>query len=101
MISGCVGSRRAVVEPRVGAGATKIWVNVFPVWRYSPRLMRGWSVDGLDDAPLVTELTPRTPLAIGTSKLPSLSKAICPIDRWKKISLPGTSAQLLPLLVDL
>src|SRR5438067_6853531 len=101
MISGWVGSRLTVVEPRVGAGATKICVKVFPVWRYRPRLMRGWSVDGLDDAPLVTELTPRMPLAIGTSKLPFLSKAICPIARWKKMSLPATNVQLLPPSVDL
>src|SRR6266446_3680617 len=101
MIFGWVGSCLAVVEPRVGAGDTKIWVNVFPVWRYRPRLMSGWSVDGLEDAPLVTELTPRMLLAIGTSKLPFLSKAICPIARWKKMSLPGTNVQWLPPSVDL
>jgi hypothetical protein len=50
----------------------------------------------LEIAPLVTELTPRTELAIGTSRLPSLSKAICPIARWKKMSLPGTRAQVWP-----
>jgi len=34
--------------------------------------MRGWSVAGLEDAPLVTELTPRMALAIGTSKFTGL-----------------------------
>jgi hypothetical protein len=50
----------------------------------------------LDEAPLVTELTPRIALAIGTSRLPALSNAICPIARWKKMPLPGTSDHVSP-----
>src|SRR4029077_14212461 len=101
MMSGWVGSRFTVVEPRVGAGATKICVQVVQLHRYSPRLISGCPVAPLDDAPLVTEPTPRTLLAIGTSWLPFLSKAIWPIARWKKISLPGSNVQLLPPSVDL
>jgi hypothetical protein len=56
---------------------------------------------GVTARPLVTELTPRTALRIGTSKLPALSNAICPIPRWKKMSLPGTSAQVWPPFVVL
>ncbi|TMC29012.1 MAG: hypothetical protein E6J24_16865 [Chloroflexi bacterium] len=61
----------------------------------------GCVVDALELAPDVTDDTPRTPLAIGTSKLPALSNAIRPIERWKKMPLPGTSAQVFPPSVDL
>ena len=55
----------------------------------------------LDTAPLETELMPRTALATGTSRLPALSKAICPIARWKKMSLPATSVHVSPPFVVL
>src|SRR4051812_9257189 len=44
---------------------------------------------------------PRTALAIGTRRFPALSNAICPIARWLKMPLPGTSVQLRPPSVDL
>src|SRR3954447_3355016 len=96
MKPGCVGSTCTVVEPRTGGGDGQISANVLPACRHKPRVGSGWSVDPLDNAPPLTEPIPRTPLPIGTSRLPALSSAIRPIERWKNTSLPGTSDHVSP-----
>src|SRR5881398_722056 len=61
-----------------------------------PRVTSGWPVAPLELAPLVTEETPRTALAIPASRLRSLSNARLDTARWKKTSLPGTSDRVWP-----
>ena len=76
MTPACVGSTLTIVEPRTGGGLGQMSVNVAPVCRQRPRVTSGCAAFPLDDAPPErTDEMPRTPLAMGTSSLPALSRA--------------------------
>ena len=97
MTPACVGSTSTVVEPRIGARDDRPDERErgagLPLEAAGAQRMPGRRRSTTRRS--MTELMPRTALATGTSRLPALSRAICPIARWKKTSLPGTSVQVV------